>query len=252
MLLEFGIFILVVAFVFEYFDATLGMGYGTALTPILLIIGLEPLEVIPAVIISGLVAGLFAAFAHHKVGNVNFHERRIQKIVFILATCSIVGAVVAVLIAVSIPTFYLTLYIGLLVTAMGLVILWRRRVKTTYSKSKIILLGIVAAFNKGISGGGYGPLVTSGQILSGVDGKNAIAITTLAEALTCIIALAMFIFVESMPINWELAAALTLGAVLSVPFSALTVKRIRMRRMTTVIGGATLLLGLLTLFGLSI
>jgi hypothetical protein len=29
-----------------------------------------------------------------------------------------------------------------------------------------------------MSGGGYGPVVTGGQLLSGVNGKNAIAITS--------------------------------------------------------------------------
>ena len=252
MLLEVGIFILVIAFILEYFDATLGMGYGTALTPVLLIIGLEPLQIVPAVLISAIVAGLFASLAHQKVGNVNFRKPRIHKIVMMLAACSIIGAVAAVFIAVNISTFYLTLYIGLLVTAMGLLILWKRKAKTSFSKGKMLVLGIVAAFNKGISGGGYGPLVTSGQILSGVDGKHAIGITTLAEGLTCIVAAGLFIFMETPIIDWELAAILTLGAALSVPFSALTVKKIKIEGMTTLIGGATVLLGLVTLIELFI
>ena len=37
------------AFVCEFVDSTLGMGYGTSLTPILLLMGFEPLQVVPAV-----------------------------------------------------------------------------------------------------------------------------------------------------------------------------------------------------------
>ena len=250
MLLEFGIFLLVIAFILEYFDATLGMGYGTALTPVLLIIGLEPLEVVPAVLISAVVAGLFASVAHHKVGNVNFRDPRTHKIVLLLIACSIIGAVVAVFVAVNISTFYLTLYIGLLVTLMGILILWKRNAAASFSRTKILLVGIVAAFNKGLSGGGYGPLVTSGQILSGVDGKKAIGVTTLTEGVTCIVAAGLFILMETPQINWELAGILSLGAVLSVPLSAFTVKRIKIEGMTTLIGGATVLLGLVTLFEL--
>lgn len=41
----------------EYIDASIGMGYGTALTPQLLIIGLSPLEVVPAVLLGQLAVG---------------------------------------------------------------------------------------------------------------------------------------------------------------------------------------------------
>ena len=34
-----------------------------------------------------------------------------------------------------------------------------------------VTVAAVASFNKAVPGGGYGPLVTSGQILSGVQGK---------------------------------------------------------------------------------
>lgn len=249
-MLEFGILILAIAFAAEYFDATLGMGYGTALTPILLLIGLEPLQVVPAVLVSALVAGLAASLAHHKVGNVNFRSPRAVKIVLLLATCSIFGAFAAVLVAVSIPAFYLEFYIGLLVALMGGLILWKRKSRSPFSRLRIILLGVVAAFNKGISGGGYGPLVTSGQILSGIDGKNAVGITTLAESLTCAAAVTAFLFVGGASIDWELSGVLTAGALLSVPLSALSVKKIQHEGMALIIGTATLALGLFTLWGL--
>ncbi len=249
MIFELGVVVLLAAFVLEYLDATLGMGYGTALTPVLLLMGLEPLKVVPAVLISAVVAGLFAAFAHHKLGNVNFRQPRTGKIVAMLVACSIFGAVAAVFVAVNIPEVYLTIYIGLLVTGMGVLILLNRKMKTGFSRMKIILLGMLAAFNKGMSGGGYGPLVTSGQILSGVNGKNAIGITTLAEGLACIVAVATFLALNPLYADWQLAAFLSGGALLSVPFSALTVKKLQVEKMTTLIGTATFLLGIFTLVG---
>ena len=47
------LFIVPLAFVCEFIDSTLGMGYGTSLTPILLLMGLEPLQVVPAVLYDG-------------------------------------------------------------------------------------------------------------------------------------------------------------------------------------------------------
>ncbi len=248
--LELGLGIAALALVCEYVDSTLGMGYGTTLTPLLLIAGFEPLQVVPVVLLSELITGFFAAWAHHRVGNVDLRRNSLHfRVAMVLGACSVVGAVGAVLIAVSLPAFYVQLYIGVLVVAMGLIILWKRNGKRAFSWPKIVGLGALAAFNKGISGGGYGPLVTSGQMLSGVNGKNAVGITSLAEAFTCLVGVAVYVAANHM-IDWQLAPFLIAGAVVSVPVSALTVKRIDMGGLTVVIGAATLVLGAFTLWKL--
>ena len=56
-----GLTVLVIAFVAEYFDSTVGMGYGTTLTPLLLIMGYEPLQIIPVILLSELLTGLTTA-----------------------------------------------------------------------------------------------------------------------------------------------------------------------------------------------
>jgi len=43
------------SFVMEVVDAAMGMGYGTILTPVLLMVGFDPLQVVPAVLVSQLV-----------------------------------------------------------------------------------------------------------------------------------------------------------------------------------------------------
>ena len=67
-LLTVGIWIALLAFVAEYVDSTLGMGYGTTLTPVLLAFGYEPMQVVPAVLLSELFTGLLAGLAHHSAG----------------------------------------------------------------------------------------------------------------------------------------------------------------------------------------
>ena len=68
--LSFGFIVslVILAFICEYMDSTLGMGYGTTLTPLLLIMGYEPLQVVPVVLISELFSGLLAGVFHHKEG----------------------------------------------------------------------------------------------------------------------------------------------------------------------------------------
>lgn len=108
-------------------------------------------------------------------------------------------------------------------------------------------LGLLASFNKGISGGGYGPVVTGGQLLAGVDGKNAIGITSLAEGLTCVVGVLMY-WIHPQDIDWRLAPWLCIGALLSVPFSAWTVRAIKTTRLRLAIGVITLILGITTIW----
>lgn len=67
--------IFLVALICEYMDSTLGMGYGTTLTPVLLLMGFSPLQVVPTVLLSELISGLLAAFFHHREGNVNLKPK---------------------------------------------------------------------------------------------------------------------------------------------------------------------------------
>ena len=133
---------------------------------------------------------------------------------------------------------------------MGIVILLRIGKQTRFTWTKIFLLGSVASFNKGISGGGYGPVVTGGQVLSGMNAKQAIAVTSLAEGLTCLTGIIVYMVAAGGSRDLSLAPYLILGAVLSVPLSVLTVKRLVLTKLTYILGGITLFLGAVTLIKL--
>jgi len=232
----------------EYIDSTLGMGYGTTLTPILLLMGYEPAQIVPSLLLSEFLTGILAGMAHQELGNVSFKPgSRPFKVAMVLAGCSIVGTVTAVLIAVNIPPWILKIYIGVLVLAMGVTILLTVNRTFTFSWRKVIGLGLVAALNKGLSGGGYGPVVCGGQVLTGMREKEAISITSLAEGLVCIVGVLTYVLTGNGAVDWGLAPSLVLGAILSVPFAALTVKKMSLRKLRWVIGSAVTGLGIFTL-----
>ena len=243
--------IVLLAFICEYVDSSLGMGYGTTLTPLLLIMGYQPLHIVPCVLLSELVTGLAASFFHHKQKNVDLKPgSKDFKIGMVMAVCSIFGTLAAVFVAVNISKFALKLYIGLLVLAMGAIILLTLKKQYRFSWKKITSLGLLAAFNKGISGGGYGPVVTSGQILSGVRTKAAVGITSFAEGLTCLVGVGMYLIFTNHTVQWYLAPSLVLGALLSVPLAVFTVKKFNPQTFKVVVGVATVALGLFTLYKL--
>ena len=219
--LTYGIAIIIIAFLAEYTDSTIGMGYGTILTPVLLLIGFEPLQIVPAVLFSELVTGLLAGFTHHSMGNVDFRPRSTNiryivkrlrelgyvesfkrgiplhlKVALLLASCSIIGTLTAVFVAINLPKYYLKIYIGILILAIGVVILKTIKSKFGFSWKKMTFLGLIASFNKGISGGGYGPVLTMGQVFSGVYEKSATAIVSLAEAFVSIVGILTFFFIS--------------------------------------------------------
>ncbi|MCK4305383.1 MAG: TSUP family transporter, partial [Candidatus Eisenbacteria sp.] len=107
-------------------------------------------------------------------------------------------------------------------------------------------LGSIAAFNKGLSGGGYGPVVTGGQILAGVPEKSAVGITSFAEGIVCFVGLGLYLLLGK-GIHWGLAIPLMLGAIVSVPAAAWTVKIMPANLLRRAIGYATVFLGVLTL-----
>jgi len=262
----------IIAFACEYMDSTLGMGYGTTLTPVFMLMGFQVSEIVPAILVSELCTGLLAGICHHAEGNVNFrpnnhdflriHEiihptkyfnslRRSLpmhlKIALLFGVCSAIGAVVAVYVAVNIPKFWLKLYIGVLVLSMGILILIFFNRKLRFSFTKVTAMGLLASFNKGISGGGYGPVVTAGQVLSGVEGKSAVGITSLAEAITCFVGVVMYLLIGK-EINWRLAPWIVAGAVLSVPLSAKSVKLMSEKKLKFAIAILTILLGCFTIY----
>ena len=274
--IEMGLLIVVIAFFAEYLDSSLGMGYGTSLTPTLLLLGFEPLQVVPAVLFSELLTGFLAGFTHHAFGNVDFRPKtmnvleitrtfndngifeglrtnfpRSLKVVFLLSMLSIVGTVFAVFVAIHLPKLYLKLFIGFIILCVGIVLLCTINKDYGFSWKKITLLGLVASFNKGISGGGYGPIVIGGQLISGIDGKSAIAITSVAEGCTCLVGVLTYLVTMNM-VDWVLAPYLVIGALISVPISGITVKSLNMKTMKIAISFFTAALGLVTILNVII
>lgn len=262
-----GLFIGVafIALVCEYVDVSFGGGYGTILSPALLIIGFAPLDVVPAVLLGQLAGGVVGGYLHHRVGNINLDFRRDEKlankrtnwlgyiprsldakIVLILAASGIIGGSIGAVSAINIPTIVLRVYIGLMVMGIGALILIRRNHKSSFTFRKLAGIGLLSAFNKGISGGGYGPLVAGGQLLIGREAKSSIGSAITAESVVVIAAFLSYVFLRG-GIYWTLAAATSIGSVIAAPLGAITVKKLGAKKLKVAIGAVITILGALTL-----
>ncbi len=272
-----GIFLIIatLAFVMELIDAGLGMGYGTVLTPLLLAFGQSPLVVVPSVLLSQAIGGATAAIFHHRYDNVNFRPKSTNlkkigcalnkygfikcfkrgfskdlKIVFAITFLGVIATVIGAFTALNIPKWMLKGYIGLLVTAIGLILVLRRK-NFQFSWKKMMGVGLLASFNKGMSGGGFGPVTTGGQIIAGNHHKSAIGCTTLSEVPICLAGFITYLLLNGLQ-GYGLLTALSVGAIIGAPIGALFTTKLRSKKIRYVLGMLILLLGAWTIIKLLI
>jgi hypothetical protein len=221
------------------------MGYGTILSPTLIAMGFDPLLVIPSVLVSQSAMGITAGIFYHKLGGVDFHPRSFDfKVISTLIICGIPAVVVGAFLATSVPTWFLKIYIGALVMIIGFMILLNFRFK--FSWGKIIGVGVLSAFNKAMSAGGFGPVVTVSQLISGRKVERSIGSTLLAEAPICLFAFLIYLSMRGLA-NWELPVLLTIGATLATPLGVFWMKKLRLRGLKTVLGVSAIFLGVFTI-----
>ena len=268
--LEIVIILVLGAFLCEFIDASMGMMYGTILSPVLIIAGFEPVLVVPSILLSQALGGFTASIFHQRFRNVNLALKTINpkiiakklselgfiesfkigttkdfKVSFCVASLGIVATVFAAIIAISIPKALLKTYIGILVLVMGLILLLGPKFK--FSWKRMVAVGLLSSFNKGLSGGGFGPVVTSGQVIAGREGKSSIGATTFAEAPICIAGFLTFLLTKGIS-DWNLVIFLSIGALLGAPLGALLTSKFKSEKILKIILGLlTLVLGTWTL-----
>ncbi|MHA1125968.1 MAG: sulfite exporter TauE/SafE family protein [Candidatus Heimdallarchaeota archaeon] len=184
------------------------------------------------------------------------------RVIIILSGFGILGVIFAAVINVVFEAndyfnFIVKIYIGLMVFAMGILILVLRNKTLQFKNRRIVLLGVFGGFNKGISGGGYTPITVMGQLLTGRGGRSALASTTYTKTAVSIAGAVAYILTHiivnanaSIPLTWEylnLAPYLIAGAALAAPIGALIAKKAENKWLKITIGCTTIFLGLFTL-----
>lgn len=244
---EFFVLLALLAFVAEYIDSSLGMGYGTTLSPLLLLLGFTPLQIVPVVLLSEFITGLVAAGFHHTYQNVSFRKDSCDfRVAVVLALIGIVGAILAVSVAVHLPGWAIRVYIGILVLALGVFVLVTPAGSQRFSWGRLVGIGLLSSFNKGLSGGGYGPIITAGQILAGLSPKAAVGITSLSEGVVSLVGVLMYWLTVSES-DWRLALPILIGALISTPLAAFTVHKLPVRSLRLLIALLAITLGIVTL-----
>ena len=223
---EWAIFwwVVVLAILLEFLDASAGMGYGAAMTPLLLVLGFDPKQVVPAVMIQQATAGIVGAFLHKEFGNVEWKLKPMTEpiklwLIIAITGCITVGlSVTAVYAVFKVAKVWIKLYVVILLLLMGATMLVRSGKERPYKPFKMLGFGALAAFNKGVGGGGYGPVVTVGGLLSGVPVKSMLAVTAISEGTVCVFSIIVWLALAiggGITIDYLLLPSMMLGSMVA-------------------------------------
>ena len=204
--MELILYIILIAFLFESMDSMAGMGFGTALSPLLFLFNYTPLQVVPAILISEAITGFIDSFFDHEFKNVrySFHPlndaTKISLMIAFFGCLAIFTSILLGYFAIKFPDLVIKIYVAILVIFMGISGFIRIKLSKTYQSKKrlkmLIGFSALAGFNKGIGGGGYGPVITMDQLFSGVYEKSATAIVSFAESIVSIVGIITFFLIS--------------------------------------------------------
>ncbi len=241
----------IIAFILSYISSMVGMGYGTIIVPILLLMGFNPHDVVAGVLLSQLVGNTVAGITHHKLGTIVLRGRESdRRHLFTLVLSAIIAVAIAVILGIKLSEEYVKIYIGLIIVASGLIVSTMRRDKFLQGNGidnglllKISILSFIASFNKALTGAGYGPILIPGQILLKVNVRKAIALSLVSEIV--VNSIAVLFYIAAGGVNLMIAFMLTVGTVLAAPLASVTVKKMDLILLTRVVGILTSIMGLI-------
>jgi len=230
---------LLIGFIGQYFDASIGMGYGTTTVPLLLLLGISPIYTVPAVLLSKTVLGMLSGGVHQIAGNVQ------RKVVLPLAIAGVLGTLLGVPLTFFLPDREVGAIIGIILMTVGFLSILNvaRGVKMgRYSPNKIRVSGFFAGFTNGVSGGGYGAISTTGLISAGVKTHIAVGSTVLAETAVALSGALLYFYLLG-EVDLGLILPLLVGGAVATPIGALTTKKSPSRKLGAIIGVLVMSLG---------
>ena len=237
----------------SYLANITGAGYGTLLSPILVILGFDIKAIVPSIVASQLIANTLLSILHHRHGNTDLSRNGGDlKLVAPLAVASAVGAMISVSLLIGIPRRIAEYYLGLMLAILGVIILKTRSSnKSSINEGnfniKLAILSLIASINKGVTGGGLSPVLSVGQVLIGIDPKKAVSLTPLAVITSEIVMVASYIYTGLFTGSIDILVPLTIGALLAVPLIPYRVKRSSNNFIRTVMASTLIALGVAVL-----
>lgn len=236
---------LIIGFLAQMADGSLGMGYGTISTTFLLAYGVPPAFVSSQVHSARVFSSGVSGYSHHRFGNIN------KKLFKAIALPGIVGAIIGAGTAyfahgyasyIRIPLSMYTIYLGYFII--------KKAFKKKNKKDKVKKAGWLASaggFMDAFAGGGWGTLVTSTLMAKRRSPRYVIGSVCLAEFFVVLTSsITFFILLKSIPI-FDIAG-LIIGGIVAAPIAARLVGKLPLKTMFVLVGGLVIITSAFTLY----
>jgi uncharacterized membrane protein YfcA len=225
--------LVVIGFLAQLVDGSLGMAFGLIRTTAMLSLGIPPAQASAAVHTAEVATSATSGIAHLLHKNIDF------RLFLTLGIAGMFGGVLGAYILSNIDGRAIRPFISAYLLICGVLIVFKAiRLAPTNEDAKpgyAAPLGLVGGFLDAIGGGGWGPLVTSTLIGSGHAPRRVIGSVNAAEFFITV-AVATTFLIEIGLAHMSHIAALIIGGVLAAPLGAFIVRYLPPHRLMLVVG----------------
>jgi uncharacterized membrane protein YfcA len=228
---------IIVGIAVGFVDSSLGMGYGVTATSVLITFGVAPAIASASIHTSEGFVDTISAVAHWKFGNIETH------LFLPLVVPGVVGAAIGAALLSWVSTALAKPLIGIILLAMGLLILFRHvrnhvHFKPLQIPPKLVpLIGFVAALIDVTGGGGWGPICTPTFILNGTEPRKAVGTVEATEPFISFTATIVFgILLGFETFLWNIVIPILIGGIILTPIAAWVTRRVPKKALGILIG----------------
>jgi hypothetical protein len=224
-------FYVLVGFLAQIIDGTLGMAYGVSSSTLLLSRGLAPAVVSSTVHAAEVFTTGLSGVSHHYFGNID------RRLFWRLVIPGVAGAIVGAYVLASLPGERLRPVIAAYLLAMGVVIMVRvfKTVPPVSVTTHLTPLGFLGAFCDAVGGGGWGPVVASTLIARGNHARLTVGSVNAAEFFVTLAASLTFIATIGLQ-HWRILVGLAIGGMAAAPLGGYMCKKIPHRPFMFLVG----------------
>lgn len=238
---------IVIGFVAQIVDGSIGMAYGVVSTSLLLSFGVSPAAASASVHFSEVITTGISGVSHLSFRNVD------KDLVKRLLIPGIVGGVIGAYILTSVPEAIIRPIVSVYLIMMGIFIILKVTRRTHFYddyeevRSHLVPLGLGGGFLDAVGGGGWGPIVTSTLIARGNHPRFAIGSVNLTEFFVAAAQSVVFILTVGL-VHWQVTVGLLIGGGLAAPLAAVVTQRLPPRTLINFVGVVVIALSVRTIF----
>lgn len=236
-----------IGFFAQIIDGTLGMGYGVFSSTLLISLGFYPAVVSASVHTSEIFTTFASGISHFKFGNVK------KELLIPLISSGVIGAILGACGLVKSSPKFVASAVSIILLIMGNLILknfifrnkMTKRKREFYSKNKLKILGFFAGFIDALGGGGWGPICTTTLVVGRIEPNKVVGSVNFSEFfVTFVMCLTFLSLLKLRNFRWDVIFSLTVGGIISAPFSAYLCNKLPKRILGILVGLAIIILSI--------